>query len=94
MGVDTPKLLRCNNKTQNPGMKKVLPTDQLHRGSALATSVTFAAQPEDLCQRARVRELASNRQDPGRLRRHAVQPIPNLKELRNSRVSRQLEGSK
>jgi hypothetical protein len=42
--VDTPKLLRCNNKTQNPGMKKVLPTDQLHRGSALATSVTYAAQ--------------------------------------------------
>jgi hypothetical protein len=42
--VDTPKLLRCNNKTQNPGMKKVLPQINFMGGSALATSVTYAAQ--------------------------------------------------
>ncbi len=44
LGVaDTPNLLRCNVKTQNPGMKVGPSTDQLHKGFCAAMSVTYTA---------------------------------------------------
>jgi hypothetical protein len=40
--VDTPKALRCNEKTQNPGVKVVLPQINFI-GSCVATNVTYGA---------------------------------------------------
>ena len=40
---DTPESLRYNEKTQNPGMKMVLPQINFIRGSASTMSVTYAS---------------------------------------------------